>query len=99
MREAWFRLSSVLGDARTLDSNVDGIERLACGHEQAIPSGAAKADVGANLGQANHTDRVPVRRNDLNTGPRASQMLPSTSQRIPSAPETAPFEPRIVNCT
>ena len=42
----------------SLRGRVDGIERLARGHEQAIALGTAEADVAADLGQADAADEL-----------------------------------------
>src|SRR5712664_961989 len=50
---------------RALGFDIDGIERLAGRHEQAVSLLAAEADIGAGLGQENLTDAHAVRREDL----------------------------------
>src|SRR6266446_10279429 len=45
-----------------LGGGVDGVERLARGHEQAVALGAAEADVAAHLGQADAADQLAGRR-------------------------------------
>src|SRR6266567_1836167 len=52
------------GSARggALRGGVDGVERLARGHEQAVAFGAAEADVAAHLGQTDATDQLAFRR-------------------------------------
>src|SRR5262249_6525834 len=42
---------------RSLRAQIDGIERLARGHEQPVAFGTAKANIAAHLGQANATDQ------------------------------------------
>src|SRR6266567_7531459 len=52
------------GSARggALRGGVDGVERLARCHEQAVALGAAEADVAAHLGQADAADELAGRR-------------------------------------
>ena len=58
-----FRLAS--GDVRTLRFDVDGVQRLAAGHEQAVALGAAEADVAADLRQQDLADARAVRGEDV----------------------------------
>src|SRR5262249_44641801 len=44
------------GNVRPLRLHVDGVERLAGGHEQPIALGAAEADIAANLRQEDQAD-------------------------------------------
>src|ERR1700729_2944359 len=52
---------------RALRFDIDRIQRLARGHEQAIALLAAEAEIGAGLRQADLTDPLAVRRKDLDT--------------------------------
>src|SRR5215467_6412465 len=42
---------------RPLRAEIDGIERLACGHEQPVALGSPKANIAAYLGQADAADQ------------------------------------------
>src|SRR6185503_7989815 len=53
------------GDVRASRLDIDRIERLARSHEQAVALRSAKADVRANLGQADLADPCAVRREDV----------------------------------
>src|SRR5262249_52333961 len=46
-----------LARRRPLGAEVDGIERLARGHEQPVALGSSKADIAAHLGQADAADQ------------------------------------------
>src|SRR5262249_36843317 len=59
------------GDSRSLRFEIDRVERLARGHEQAVPLRAAEADVRAVLRQPDHADRLAGRRDDQHAGARA----------------------------
>src|SRR5215510_15057543 len=61
-----------LREVRALRLDVDGVERLARGHEQPVAARPAEADVGARLRQANHADPRAVGSDHLNAWPRAS---------------------------
>src|SRR5216683_1746934 len=47
---------------RALGVHIDGVERLARRHEQAVPLGTAEADVAADLRQPDATDQLAFRR-------------------------------------
>ncbi|GIW79027.1 MAG: hypothetical protein KatS3mg105_0834 [Gemmatales bacterium] len=49
-----------------LGFDIDGIQRLAGGHEQAVAFFAAKTDIGTDFRQANLADAVAVRGEDVN---------------------------------
>src|SRR5262245_55143364 len=59
--------SERLARPRALRSRVHGVERLACGHEQAVAFGAAEADVAADFRQTDAADQLAVRRPDRDT--------------------------------
>ena len=81
----------VLGNMCALRLDVDGVQRLAGGHEQAVAFGAAEADVAADLRQQDLADARAVGGEDVDAvvavadPAGAAQMLPSMSQRMPSA--------------
>lgn len=56
---------------RAAYSHINRIQRLACGHEQAVAACAAEADVGADFGQADDADGIAVGGDDLHAGPGA----------------------------
>src|SRR5262245_30279901 len=60
MARRYVKATSAAGRALRLD--VDRVDRLARGHEQAIPLAAAEAEVGASLGQQDPADQRAVRR-------------------------------------
>ena len=49
--------------------DINGIQRLAAGHEQPVPPRPAEAHVGAGLRHPNHADAISVRSDHLNAGP------------------------------
>ena len=75
--------------------HIDGIERLAGAHKEAVALGAAEADVGADLRQQDHADALAFGGENMDAvvaGARPSrqpaQMLPSMSARIPRPSRT-----------
>ena len=50
---------------RSLRLDVDGVERLAGGHEQPVALGPAEAEVGADLRQQDQADARAVRAEDV----------------------------------
>ena len=76
------------GDALRLD--VERIDGLAGGHEQAVALPAAEAEVGAALGQQDAADQSAVGREHRDAvlafaAGEAAHTLPSVSTRMPSA--------------
>src|SRR5260370_22516297 len=67
---------------RALRLDIDGIQRLARRHEQAVSLLAAEADIGAGLGQANLTDAHAIRRENLDA-------LITFADPAPSDPDVA----------
>src|SRR4051812_46528711 len=59
------------GDVGAGGVDVNGIERLAGGHEQPVALHAAETHVGAVLGEANHPDALASRGDHLHSGPCA----------------------------
>src|SRR2546425_3173709 len=51
---------------RTLSFDVNGVERLAGSHEQAVPFFAAETNVAANLGQKDLPNTLPMWVKDVN---------------------------------
>src|ERR1041385_5290369 len=51
-----------LGDVRPLSFDINGVERLAGGHEESVAFLAAETDVGADLRQQDHPDPLAFRR-------------------------------------
>src|SRR6516165_9699931 len=51
----------------SLSFYIDGVERLAPGHEQPVALPTTKAHIGTHLWQQNLTDAVPIRGKDMNT--------------------------------
>jgi hypothetical protein len=69
--------------------DVDDVEGLAGGHEEAVAVRAAEADVGADFREEDLADALGFGGEDLHavvTGakPEPTQMLPAVSQRMPS---------------
>src|SRR6476620_11667200 len=61
------RAADTSRDVRADRFHVDRVERLAGRHEQAISSGPAEADVGADLRQQDHPDPLTRRREDVHS--------------------------------
>ena len=47
--------------------NINGIEGLACSHEQAIALGSTKADIGTDFWKKNLADTNAIGRKDMHT--------------------------------
>ena len=68
---------------RAARPDVDRVERLARGHEQAVASRAAEADVGADLGQRIGQIRLPeICANVCFGGTRRNRLFMTASQSL-----------------
>src|SRR6266851_299451 len=63
-----FHTDGFLGDVGSGGLDVDGVEGLAGGHEQAVAFGAAETYIGAGLGKADHADALSGRSDHLHAG-------------------------------
>src|SRR3954464_10095590 len=54
--------------SRSLRADINRVERLARGHEQAVALGAAEADVAAHFGQTDAADQLAFRRPHRHAG-------------------------------
>src|SRR5204863_2737749 len=66
-----------------LRRGIDGIQRLARSHEQAVALGSAEAHVAANLGQPNPSDELALRR------PHGHPVVTDAATGIARAPQIA----------
>ena len=55
------------GELGALGIDVDGVERLAGGHEQAVFLGATETEIGAGFGEMNLADELAVGRKNMHS--------------------------------
>src|ERR1017187_8151835 len=72
---------------RAASAHVDGVNRLAGGHEQAVAFGAAETHVGADFGQQDRADTFAAGREHVHAViARANPALPSRQGTLPVCP-------------